>query len=339
MNFRIGLFLKRLVYVALAGLVIFLIARSWRNAHNAEEPVSDDAAGTAVFDELTLTEIAYSNADTTLTFIRDAEDGLFYWSTSRDFPLDRTRLEKTERDLAALSPVLVTEEADEELLETYGLDNPTYAMQATYSDGTVLSFTLGNATDEGNYYMRYADEERTAEVYTVGSGIALDMAYGIYDMYLLETLPSFTEETLVSVAVNRGDVGKLYRMRQSGSGDSTHYTWFLGGNSAEDQPGVADLTETLSRLAFSSCAVWKPTKKTLSVCGLTKPAASVEIVYKDTTERERTFAFRIGNAYDDAYFIYAEGMDAVYTMSGEMLKPFLQIAGFAVEKNDTDKQG
>lgn len=320
-----------LLIIALAVLVGVFALRSWRSAH-ADNTEPDSAVRPT---EGSISAITYGNESSTLGFALD-DEGQWYWTEYPDYPLDSTKIETLAEELSAFSPALVTKAADEDTLDDAGLTTPGYTLHAGYTDGSTMSFEVGAATDEGSYYMRYSEEERSGELYLIDKSLVDAMKPGIYDMYRVEELPRLTERLMDSVTVHyvvvKGEGDAAYAEEESITYTmkevNGEYLWYCGARNAKDDKGVSGLMGGLVKLQYARCVVWQPINESLTLCGLRPWKAKVEVHYRDEADKEHSFAFSVGDVCgENERYVRPDGGSVIYTMNADALVPFLTIAG------------
>ena len=321
MTYRMKRLLEILVVLLLVFAVVYFAIRSWNSAQAkkaAEAAQSGEGSATAAG----ISAITYNNGSATLSFKKN-DAGEWIWSEHEDYPLDTGYIEELASAISGISPTTTIESGEGEALDAYGLDSPAATVDATRSDGSVLSLQLGNATDQGTYYMKYADSDT---VYVIAATIWNDISRSIYDMYSLESFPALSASNISTVTIE-GETTSIYTVRKEGEGDQAKYLWYNGAANVNDDETVQSMAEELSSLAFSSCVLWDPLKDSTELCGLAEPAVTLRVAYTDENARESTLTLYFGGAADEnAWYVRWDDSTTIYSISKDSVAAIMTLA-------------
>jgi len=337
--------LKVLAVILLALVMVLAAVRiiSDRKEKKAQEEAQAAAASGQLTDSGTVyTAITYNNGTATLSFATD-ENGSWYWTNDKDFPLEQSDLTSIVNTINNIKPQQTITQGD--TLDAYGLTTPAATLTATAKDGTQTTFALGNATtDGGSYYMLMDGKE--SPVYVISDTMHSEISKGIYDMMQLPALPSLTDETLGQVTVSGAVSTVLTPTHQtadaSASGSSSSSaatgsssgqsavttTWTSAGTDVTSSDTVTALLGEIKGLALASCVDYKPSDEAVSVCGFDSPNATVAVQYTTDAGTEGTLTLVLGGKTTDGKSYYARINDdtTVYSISADSLSSILSVA-------------
>ena len=317
MSYRIKRVLEVLALALIAGVLLFFIVRSWKNAHSPTAEAGTDVAG----EELSaIVAVTCNNGRETLEFHRD-ESGQWRW-TDEDFPLDGSKVEELAGALSRFSPTETAAVGESVDLESYGLDFPSCTAAYTTAGGETVSFCFGSMKDGGEYYyMKYAEDDGT--VYLAGSYLVDKVRRGLYEMCLPESFPTLSQENVSSLTFERGGSSVTYRSREA----VDTLRWYCGSEDVTEDEAFLAAMEELSSLAFDGCVVWEPASESLKICGLKDPAVKITVEYNDATGHACTLTLSIGNQRDEeSYFTSWSVSPAVYALRQDAVKALLALA-------------
>ncbi len=148
----------------------------------------------------TASSFSYTAGDKTYTFVR-TESG---WMTPDDekMPLDSTAVETIVQSVSTVMANRLIASSPEDVSE-YGMDEPSYTCSITYSDGTSLSYKLGNKSLHSSEYYFSLENERA--VYTVNLTLATFFNKSYNDLLLLDEIEDIAPETVTKIEVKTKD--------------------------------------------------------------------------------------------------------------------------------------
>ena len=280
---------------------------------NAQQPKEADAAVVqAALPPEGITALVLSDDTQVLRFRRD--DDIWYWQDDETFPLDQAAMPAL-LEAAAMTSAPAVPAGDD--LSAYGLDDAKTSLSVT-ADGETLTFTRGDQTASGDWYLRCTEDGtvRTVSDDTVKVFQLLDGS--IYDMAVLPTLPAITMDTLHTAAITgAGGVQINLRVvdgvRKVGSRDVT----------AETEA----LMDELSRLAVTACVDYDPAEGAAAVCGLDAPAAVLTLTCANAVGTEEALTVTIGlPTGDGGRYVTLNDEPTIYRMEETSLVQVLTLA-------------
>lgn len=281
---------------------------------NAQQPKEADAAvvQTALPPE-GITALALSDDSQVLRFRRDGD--IWYWQDDETFPLDQAAMPALLEAATAMTSAPAVPAGDD--LSAYGLDDAKTSLSVT-ADGETLTFTRGDQTASGDWYLRCTEDGtvRTVSDDTVKVFQLLDGS--IYDMAVLPTLPAITMDTLHTAAITgAGGVQINLRVvdgvRKVGSRDVT----------AETEA----LMDELSRLAVTACVDYDPAEGAAAVCGLDAPAAVLTLTCANAVGTEEALTLTVGlPTGDGGRYVTLNDEPTIYRMEETSLVQLLTLA-------------
>lgn len=226
------------------------------------------------------------------------------WQKQGDaaFPVDQQKLQTMAEDLLAMKATRkledVTSPAD------YGLADPAFSVQVTWSSGTTTTYALGDATPFADgYYLSLSDQAGVA--YTVEDDLSDIFDTTMTALAVKEIIP--TAENVTRITVGE-DFDASYEDVSLTINPDQH--WY-----AEGQPldGVDDLVEAVQGIAWASLVDTAATADALSAYGLDAPTA---ITLYDGDEAAVTLL--IGSTDDNGdYYACLPDSTMVYLVDAE----------------------
>ena len=222
-----------------------------------------------------ITQITYNWQEEEIALEKDGKD----WQYKKDaaFSLNQTMAETMSEALSGAEVLQKIEEKDVDL-QSFGLETP--ALDVTFSDGDgqqyQLSFGNYNTAAKGCYAMKNDD----GCVYMVDSEIMTDFEYGLYDLLVLDEIPSVDADYVSGITI-------------SDSGKTIQYTYQI-----EEVQEETTQEETSGEEETASSQVvwyaWDGAEKMAETYGITNRMITVNYVDADTDE-EQSYALHFGN--------------------------------------------
>lgn len=247
--------------------------RWWNGAQAAQ------AADTAdyVLKLENISALSWTRNGTTLSFTKGA-DSTWTSGDTPDLPLEQSPFTALADTLSALAADKVI--SDPEGDASYGLDAPALRVEAAYDGGTAA--LLVGAAVNGSYY---AKVEGAPTVYTIPDSLMTGTDYALLDLVALDTIPTFTESTVESVALSvGGNTWLLTREERTAEPEEsaapdtagepeTVTVWSLNGAELPEEDGARrSAVSALPGLSFTACHAYAPDAAALAACGLANPA-------------------------------------------------------------------
>lgn len=299
---------KRKALFLLLGVLILLLAAYfalsyWNKGREEKEAEEAEASKIYVTDigSDDITAISYNVGNGDMEF--EKEDGTWYYTADRDFPLTQSYPENAAEAMGRL-------EADRELtdgdkLADYGLEDPAYTVQLTQSDGTVTDICFGNTTGDC-YYVTAGD---TGVVYTVSATVIEDLNYTLDDMAQLDEYPGIGSGNLVKEVITE-------------NGESTTYD-----SENEDQSeDIAAVAGGLGAVALSEAADYSVEDEDLAGYGLDEASRiTVEATYTQDEEEKVLTLYLGGEDGEGNRYVMLNDSRIVYLISDEICNNILNI--------------
>ena len=286
--------------IALAVLVVLLAVyfglRAWNAAREEEEQAQEEAAKVQVTDTDpgNIMALSFNVGNGDMAFEKDGET--WYYTADPDFPLNQSYPEDMAQTVGKIEADRELTEGDE--LADYGLDEPTYTVEYTDSDGNVTTVYFGNVT--GDYY--YVTVNDSGVVYTVTATVIDELNHTLEDMAQLDDYPSIGSGNLVREVITQ-------------NGETTTYD-----SENEDQSeDIAAVAGGLGAVSLSEAADYSVAEEDLATYGLDEAARiTVEVTYTEDGE-EQEMTLYIGNVNDDGdRYVMINDSRIVYLISEEI---------------------
>lgn len=250
----------------------------------------------------------FCNGSVTLRLILDENDH-WVWKDDPRFPLDETyalEMLATAQEVLQLTPVPLTGE-----LSDYGLDSTTKYIKLTGKQGQLAVYYLGNLTDNGQYYMRRADDE-TNHIYLAPAALTAQVSRSIYDMAVLPQLSAMLPDHITTITVATHTEPQLsVQLHRDSDGK-----WKSGTTDVTEK--IQPLLSALENLQLLACVDYKPTAGATAICGLDPAQMCVEVSFLNTMGAESSFKMHIGTSRASGYHAMIAGDTSIYAVSGDI---------------------
>ena len=226
-----------------------------------------------------VTQLSWTYEDSTVTLTKDENSN---WSYPDDeaFPLDASYPDAMVQALKEVSATKTIESPEN--LADYGLEEAACAISVTAGDST-YELRIGDETGLGGQrYLSLGD----GNVYLVDADLLEDFSLGLYDIVSMESIPSMTDLTSVSIETTSGTLTLDY-LEDSGLAYSDQYTWFWNQDGEEtplDTDLAEDLVSTVTGLTWNACVDYQADEDSLGTYGLDIPAATITVEYTESTQ-------------------------------------------------------
>lgn len=325
---RMLLKLLALVLAALAAAAVIRLALNYREARREAAEAAALAEEGSAAQARGYTALTYSNGSTTLNFALD-DAGKWTWADDPAFPLDDTTVTAILDLLTSLKFQQTL--ANEEGLESYGLDAPAATVTAS-GDTASLTLDFGKTTTDGDsHYVMLDGSEET--VYIIADTLYKLMCVPIYDMMDLPALPSLTADTIDIISIHGTATTTIRAIRpeeeeKDAKAEEGPVTWRSGGANVTDSPAVASLLEELEDLRFIRCVDYKPSDDAANLCGFAEPAVTLSVIYLREGGAEQTLLLTLGgHTLDDTgYYARINEDTAIYQVDSEAVTALLDMA-------------
>lgn len=237
------------------------------------------------------------------------------WTNAADpaFPLDQTAVQDMADDLLTLQGTRQLDGVTD--LSIYGLQEPTFTVTASWSDGTETTYALGDETPFGDgYYLSLGHE---GIVYTIASDISTSFDTAMNDLAVLEAIPSVTAADRLTVGTQL-DIVKEETSRTINE-DEVWYDTFTGA--ALDADAAEDLLSDAQGITWAALEEATATDAELETFGLTEALATTITLYEGDTA---ALTLLIGGQNDSGnYYARLPGSAMVYTVSSSKVSGLL----------------
>lgn len=296
-----GILILAAVLVVLC--TIYFGLKVWNGYREEKEKIEEEADTVCVTDTAAedIVSIKFDMGNGDMEFVK--EDGIWYYSPDRDFPLVQSYAE--EMADAAGSITADRELTDGDSMEDYGLTDPVYSLEYTDEHGNVTTVVFGNMT--GDYYYVTAGDE--GHVYTVESTLTDSFNYTLDDIAQLDEYPSIGSGNLVKEVITQ-------------NGETTTYD----SADEEQEEDIAAIAGGLGAVTLSQAADYSVEDKDLSEFGLDEATkTTVEVTYTDN-EEEKTMILYLGAEDGEGNrYVMMDDSRIVYVISTEICDNILNI--------------
>lgn len=287
-----------------------------------------------------VTQLSWTYEDSTVTLTKDENSN---WSYPDDeaFPLDASYPDAMVQALKEVSATKTIESPEN--LAGYGLEEAACAISVTAGDST-YELRIGDETGLGGQrYLSLGD----GNIYLVDADLLEDFSLGLYDIVSMESIPSMTDLTSVSIETTSGTLTLDY-LEDSGLAYSDQYTWFWNQDGEEtplDTDLAEDLVSTVTGLTWNACVDYQADEDSLGTYGLDIPAATITVEYTESTqaatnetdengdpiyetqETSATFVLELGDYDGDTCYARISGSSMVYRVDGTVADTLLAAKG------------
>lgn len=296
-----GLLLLLLLLAVL--LAAYFGLRSFNGKQEEKGKAEEEASKAAVTqtDPEEITAITYDVGNGEMSFVR--EDGTWYVSDDKDFPLTQSYPEDMASDVGQITADRRLEDGD--ALSDYGLDEPVYTVEYTDSAGETTSVHFGNMTGD-QYYVNVGDSDT---VYTVDSTVIDSLNYTLADMAELDDYPSIGSGNLKKEVITE-------------KGKTTTYD-----SEDEDQAeDIAAVAGGLGAVTLSEAADYSVEDKDLAAFGLDEDSRiTVEATYTKDEEEQVLTLYIGGEDGDGNRYVMVNESRIVYLISNEICENILNV--------------
>ena len=283
-----------------------------------------------------ITDILYVCGDETIELHKDADT--WKLKTDTDFPVKQAYADTMAADAAELEAErLVSESADD--FAQYGLDTPETAYVFTKSDGTQVTYYIGNYNSfGGTYYMNVAGTEK---IYLISGDFLDDFGHGLSELADVETMQTVSTEDVFDLTLTLD--GETTRVFHVEDGLKTVYTdmftWFSDDTTPVDAAAAQDLIGKAVSFTESGCADYKADDDELASYGLDEPVLTARFDYTvserketgetdddgepvtETVTHDETMTLLVGTAAKDgSLYAMTDASDVVYLIDAEYLQ-------------------
>ena len=276
-----------------AGLTIF------KNDKEKEKKEKEEASIVYVTDLGDIEKICYDIGNGEMEF--EKEDGNWFYTSDRDFPLSQTYPEQIAHTFGHLKAERELKDGD--TMEAYGLTDPSYKVTVMDTKGNEASIYYGDSTSEG-YYVTVDDTRR---VFVVSSASASDLQYSLEEMAQLDVFPSIGSGNLKEAAFTDSQGTRQYSSSKS-----------------EDTEAIAAIAGGLGAVTLSKVADYSVEEENLPAYGLHgEDVTTASITYtKDDEDAVLTIYMGSTDGHGNRY-VMINNSKIVYMLSEEICSNIL----------------
>lgn len=247
------------------------------------------------------------------TFAFTLADGVWTVAGNPAFPLNQEDVQGMADDLLAISGTRQLDGASD--LSIYGLSEPSFAVTASWSDGTSTTYAMGAETPFGDSY--YVSSGKENIVYTIEDDIADIFDTTMNELAVMESIPTVTSATRLTVGT-AFDMVKEETSRTINAGE----VWYdsLSG-SALDVSKADELITAAKGIAWAELVEPTATDAELATFGVDDANATAIALY----EGENAVLTLLIGKQNDAGDSYARlpGSAMVYTVASDDVNALL----------------
>lgn len=310
-------------------LVVLFFSISWLQKRQAKEKAArKEANQIGVTDLDGLSAIEYTDASDKnkdpVTYSFKKEDDVWQKTDDKELPLVQSYFSTMESVFSSLTATREIKDPDDPA--DYGLDDPSYKIKLTNTEGEVTTLSIGNAADE-DYYLMLNDHADT--LYTVASNAVSCISYDLDTLIEKDTLPSITTANVTSATITTTEDEVTYKAADDtvtdGGADSD-------GNAADEagkSEDAADAEETDSEdsaatkldtimggfgvLSLTDCVSYHASNEELTSYGLLETKRTdVALTWTDENDKEQTYHIYVGGADKDGENRYVQVQDSEF---------------------------
>lgn len=263
-----------ILLLSLLVAVVTLVNESSGNQGDVDTEPEETYLYLADRDPEEITEISYTYQGASPIHLIKKEK----WELADDstMPVDQTKASTLANAMATIAVQRKLADSTDNY-EQYGLQTPNTQITLTYSDGSSLTFYLGNENSrlEGTQYLRTSD---SSAIYLVSTNMVTFFAYDRIEILSLDEAPDITTSDLKSILItNPGTTGIQLTVSESDESGSTWTAKYGSGavKELEDANLVGDILEAVLLLPYTDPVYClKATDEQLQEYGLTSENAT-----------------------------------------------------------------
>ncbi len=257
-----------------------------------------------------ITQITYNWQEEEIALEKDGND----WQYKEDaaFSLNQTMAETMSEALSGAEVLQKIEEKDVDL-QSFGLETPALAVTFSDGDGQQYQLSFGNYNTAAKGY--YAMKNDDGCVYMVDSETMTDFEYGLYDLLVLDEIPSVDADYVSGITIS--DSGKTteytYQIEEvqeettqeeTSASQVVWYAWDGTDKVRCDSTEFAELTDEILKISASNAADYNAgsAKKLSETYGIADRMITVTYVDADTDE-DKNYTLHFGSS-DGAGNVY-----------------------------------
>lgn len=268
------------------------------------EDTAEEIIETAIFslEPETVTAISWDYSEE-VSF--EKKNDSWVYAADDSFPLDESYIENMLDTLTEITSSKTIEAVED--WDQYTLEVPVCEIQVTSGENTHTLKIGEETTLGGQRYLSIGD----GNAYLVDSEVLDNFSYGLYDLLVMESIPSMTDITSVQLKSDTQSY-ELEYLEDSGLSYSDDYVWFINGQ-ALDSELTGELLNTIAGLTWQECAHFHVTD--FAAYGLEEPAATVTVSYGEG----ETFVLSLGQTANGSCYARLGDSAMVYKVDADIL--------------------
>lgn len=274
-------------------------------ADQQEEKESEEAKASTIYmtDISDVAAITYQGGTDTLSFKKN-EDGEWYSTDDKEFPLNAETVENIVSVYSNLAAERELKDGDD--ISAYGLDEPTYYVTMTDSNGGETTVNIGNAAED-DYYAMVAGE---SIAYTIAADKITDLQTSLTDMAVLDDFPNIGNGNLVSEEIKTG-------------GGKTKYE----SDNEDDSENIATVAGGLGVVSLDTPVDYHMADTDASKYGLDEASRTTVTVVYTKDDAEHTVILYLGSEDGSGNrYVQLDGSKIVYTVTTEICNNILNVS-------------
>ncbi len=296
--------------------------------HMSQEPAAvNQAEGSFLLTAHTVDELSsiqYTKDEVDYHFVTIGS-GSWQLSDNPAFPLDSDAVQTMAESLVALTATRKL--TDGVTLVDYGLDEPTFTVTASWSDGSKTTYAMGSATPFADgYYLYLTDDAST--VYTVATSLSSTFSKTLNTLAVKETIP--TAENVTRIVIGN-TLDAVWQDTAPGFDPDQHWMDSASGT-VLDGAQMESLISTANGLTFSSVSNASPAAEELADYHLTEDTATIITLYSGD-EAVRTVLIGI-ETDSGSYYATLPGSTIVYTLGSSSVATLLNATVESLTNSD-----
>lgn len=280
--------------------------------------------------------VLYVSGKDSISLVR--REDTWFLENDEEFPVNQAYAATMAADAAELTARrLVSESADD--FVQYGLESPPTAYVFTLTDGTQVTYYIGNHNTYGDTY--YLNVAGTEKIYLIDADFLEDFRYTLSELADVGEIEkaSTDQVTAMQLTLDGTTTELFYKEKGLPSVYSNAFTWFLDRSTPADESTAKDFIGDAVNYTSLGCAAYNADEKQLAAFGLDDPVLSLRLDYTVTTEKDtgevddddqpikedvkekKTLTFFVGGTADDgSYYAKLAGSDVAYKIAPEYME-------------------
>lgn len=270
---------KKLLILLLVALVLgggYFAAAHFLKEDDAGETPTEQGIAVEAMQTDDIVGIEYLAGDSEIRLVKDGEQ--WRLDDDRNFPVNQAYPATMAADAANLTAKRLVSESKDDFAE-YGLDKPAVAYVFTLSDGSKVTYFIGNHNNYGDsYYMNVAG---TQQIYLIASELLSDFDHDLTSLAEVEELrtASTDEVTKMTLTLDGKTTTLFYKEDGLPTVYSRDFTWFSDSKTPVDAVSARKLVGEAVSYASTGCGNYKATEAQLSEYGLDAPVLTLDVAY------------------------------------------------------------